>query len=265
MMVAPARCAAVTARSSKVVQSNAQPASAATGLADLPQHLQALLDRKQRLLAGMDPDRDDQPVARPHGVPDHVQMAVGDGVEGAGIKRDTGHGPVYPAPGGPASRAGSRQAGGPFTSFAGEPLPGLAASSIEPTVFRRNGHETKLRPDETIFGLREDVRKPAPCISRRNKAGHKGPMTGDRHDQGSFCNCCRRVCRCRPYRSSRLCPAGRSQRSASPRQGRPAGYPPGRPDCSEQAWPNFEASCLRVAGSKTMIREARLVTVERTR
>jgi hypothetical protein len=31
-------------------------------------------------------------------------------------------------------------------------------------------------------------------------------------------------------------------------------------DCSEQAWPNFEASCLRIAGSKTLIRQARLVT-----
>ena len=36
-------------------------------------------------------------------------------------------------------------------------------------------------------------------------------------------------------------------------------------NCSEQAWPNFEAGCLRVAGSKTMIRQARLVTVEHTR
>jgi hypothetical protein len=35
-------------------------------------------------------------------------------------------------------------------------------------------------------------------------------------------------------------------------------------DCSQQAWPNFEASCLRVAGSKIMIRQARLVTAERT-
>jgi hypothetical protein len=31
-------------------------------------------------------------------------------------------------------------------------------------------------------------------------------------------------------------------------------------DCSQQAWPNFEASCLRAAGSRTTIREARLVT-----
>jgi hypothetical protein len=36
-------------------------------------------------------------------------------------------------------------------------------------------------------------------------------------------------------------------------------------DCSQQAWPNFEASCLRVAGSKTpVIRQARLVTADRT-
>jgi hypothetical protein len=30
--------------------------------------------------------------------------------------------------------------------------------------------------------------------------------------------------------------------------------------CSQQTWPNIEASCLRAAGSKTTIREARLVT-----
>lgn len=35
-------------------------------------------------------------------------------------------------------------------------------------------------------------------------------------------------------------------------------------DCSQQAWPNFEASCLRGAGTKSMIREARLVTSDRT-
>lgn len=35
-------------------------------------------------------------------------------------------------------------------------------------------------------------------------------------------------------------------------------------DCSRQAWPNFEASCLRTAGSKSMVKEARLVTADRT-
>ena len=34
-------------------------------------------------------------------------------------------------------------------------------------------------------------------------------------------------------------------------------------NCSEQAWPNFEASCLRVPGSRIMIRQARLVTADR--
>jgi hypothetical protein len=34
-------------------------------------------------------------------------------------------------------------------------------------------------------------------------------------------------------------------------------------NCSEQAWPIFEASCLRVAGSRIMIRQARLVTADR--
>jgi len=31
-------------------------------------------------------------------------------------------------------------------------------------------------------------------------------------------------------------------------------------DCSEQAWPNFEASRMRIAGSKSLIRQPRLVT-----
>ena len=39
--------------------------------------------------------------------------------------------------------------------------------------------------------------------------------------------------------------------------------PVGR-DCSQQSWPNFESSCLRTVGTKTMVREARLVTADRT-
>ena len=34
-------------------------------------------------------------------------------------------------------------------------------------------------------------------------------------------------------------------------------------DCSQQAWPNFEASCLRASGTKSIVREARLVTSDR--
>jgi hypothetical protein len=32
--------------------------------------------------------------------------------------------------------------------------------------------------------------------------------------------------------------------------------------CSQQTWPNIEASCLRAADSKTTVREARLVTAD---
>jgi len=35
-------------------------------------------------------------------------------------------------------------------------------------------------------------------------------------------------------------------------------------DCAQRAWPNFKASCLRVAGTNTIIREARFVTADRT-
>ena len=35
-------------------------------------------------------------------------------------------------------------------------------------------------------------------------------------------------------------------------------------DCSQNAWPNFEANCLRSSGTKNVVREARLVTADRT-
>ena len=47
--------------------------------ADLAQHRRPLLGREQRRLAGMDADRDDQPVDETAGAPDHVDMAVGHG------------------------------------------------------------------------------------------------------------------------------------------------------------------------------------------
>jgi hypothetical protein len=34
-------------------------------------------------------------------------------------------------------------------------------------------------------------------------------------------------------------------------------------DCSQRAWPNFEASCLRAVGTKGAIKQVRLVTPER--
>lgn len=41
-------------------------------------------------------------------------------------------------------------------------------------------------------------------------------------------------------------------------------HPVGR-DCSQRAWPNFEASCLRSAVTRASVREVRLVTTDRIR
>ena len=38
-------------------------------------------------------------------------------------------------------------------------------------------------------------------------------------------------------------------------------YRPIGKDCSQQAWPNFEASCLRNAGSRTAPTQVRMVSV----
>jgi hypothetical protein len=35
-------------------------------------------------------------------------------------------------------------------------------------------------------------------------------------------------------------------------------------NCAQQNWPNFDASCLRTVGSSTSVRQARLVTANRT-
>ena len=39
---------------------------------------------------------------------------------------------------------------------------------------------------------------------------------------------------------------------------------PASSNCAQQTWPRLDASCLRVAGSRGPIREARLVTADRT-
>lgn len=39
-------------------------------------------------------------------------------------------------------------------------------------------------------------------------------------------------------------------------------HPVGR-DCSQQAWPNFEAACLRAASTRGAVRDVRLITAGR--
>ena len=63
------------------MQSKAQPAFAATG----PNTSRTISRRSSTensgCFAGMDADGDDQAVAQADRLPDHVQMAIGDGVE----------------------------------------------------------------------------------------------------------------------------------------------------------------------------------------
>ncbi len=160
------------------MQSSAQPALAATGANTSPHHLEPLLGRKQRLFAGMDADRDNQPVAEADGMPDHVEMAVGDGVEGAGIQRDAGHTPVYRAPGSPASRPvpGLGQNRSLFQPALNHLRGRRVSSASRPCFFPPWRDETKLRQDETIFRVGEDIRKPALDTQlSQQMTGRKGP------------------------------------------------------------------------------------------
>jgi hypothetical protein len=101
-------------------------------------------------------------------VPDHVEMAVGDGIKRAGIKRDAGHKAVYRAPGDPASRAGSGAEAISSALYFHRPLNHFGAERVSskdrPVFLPAIGDETKLRCDETIFASGEDIRKPALTI-----------------------------------------------------------------------------------------------------
>ena len=126
-------------------------------------------------------------------------------------------------------------------------------------------NETELASDETIFRGGEESRKPALVTRLANETtGHIRPNDRGRHDQGSFGRRYRRVhCRC-AHRSPGFAPqveasVPRALAKADRLDIRGVGK-----DCSQQAWPNFEASCLRSSGSKATVLEARLVTADRT-
>ncbi|GMO28992.1 hypothetical protein TM239_33100 [Bradyrhizobium sp. TM239] len=109
----------------------------------------------------MDPDRDHEPVAQRNAVPDHVQMAVGDGVEGTGIEGNARHGPLLPRPARPGKPG----------RFPGQILPKYPAGHVgNGRLFRPSGnHETKGRGQETISRAGEDVRKLAMVTNPANE------------------------------------------------------------------------------------------------
>jgi hypothetical protein len=133
-------------------------------------------------------------------------------------------------------------------------------------VFHRPvGDETNLRPDETIFNAGEDIRKRALCIRWLTKR-----RAAKAQLQGTVMIKALAAIAVAAFIAAALTvlPGFAPQVEASVPQALAKGdrldiHNVG-PTCSQKAWPNFEASCLRVAGSKTVIREARLVTAERT-
>ena len=136
-----------------------------------------------------------------------------------------------------------------------------------PELFRPPlADETKLGRDETIFGLGEDGRKLALATSPSNEAttGRQGPR------QGTVMIKAISAIAGAAFIAAALTvlPGFAPQVEASVPQALAKGdrldiHTTGR-GCSEHAWPNFEASCLRTAGSNTGVREARLVTADRT-
>jgi hypothetical protein len=133
-------------------------------------------------------------------------------------------------------------------------------------LFRpERGHETKLRRNETILRWCEDFPKPVLVNSPANETtGRKGPW------QGTVMIKAISAIAVAAFVAAALSvlPGFAPQVEASTphalaKADRLDVHPVGR-DCSQQAWPNFEASCLRAAGTKTIIRQARLVATERT-
>ena len=125
--------------------------------------------------------------------------------------------------------------------------------------------ETKLGPDETIFGVGEDGRKLALATSPPNETtGREGPR------QGTVMIKALSAISVAAFIAAALTvlPGFAPQVEARVPQALAKGdrldiRTVGK-DCSQQAWPNFEAACLRAVGSKSIVREARLVTADRT-
>jgi hypothetical protein len=133
-------------------------------------------------------------------------------------------------------------------------------------MFRRSrADEIKLSPDETISASGEDSRKLAPPTSSPNETtGREGPR------QGTVMIKAFSAVAAAAFIAAALTvlPGFAPQVEASVPQALAKGdrldiRTVGK-DCSQQAWPNFEASCLRTAGSRSMVKEARLVTADRT-
>lgn len=133
-------------------------------------------------------------------------------------------------------------------------------------LFRFKNRDETIHPrDETTFVTGEDIAKPGPIINPSNKAGRQN-QTDRPRSQGTVMIKALSAVAVAAFIAAALTvlPGFAPQVSASTPVPlakadrldiRPAGAV-----CSQQAWPNFDVSCLRAAGSRTVVREARLIT-----
>ena len=118
--------------------------------------------------------------------------------------------------------------------------------------------------NETILSFREGMAKPLLVKNSAIDEGPKGPRQGDVMIKALSAIAVAAAIAA----GLTLLPGFAPQVEASTPQAlaradrldiRPAGS-----GCSQQAWPNFEASCLRRAGTRTLVRPVRIVTTDRT-
>src|SRR3954449_8130903 len=137
--------------------------------------------------------------------------------------------PLYRAPQNPASRwfrLGTAPAGLLF-SGAFRTIGGLARLLCTPAIVssQDGGRNKSPAPRNHIPLPRKPAETDAGYHVVNKTTGPPRPVTGDRHDQGTFRNRNRCVHRSCSYHPSRLRPAGGSQRARAVGQGRPAGCP----------------------------------------
>jgi hypothetical protein len=155
--------------------------------------------------------------------------------------------------------------------WANEPEAALArhrGSEYRLCFVRSGADETKRQGMKPFSAFGEGVAKPVMVTNRINKSGQQRPVKTRK--QGTVMIKALTAIALAAFVAAglTLLPGFAPQVEASVPQplakaDRLDIRPVGR-DCSTQAWPNFEASCLRTIGTRSEVRQARLVTADRT-
>ena len=126
--------------------------------------------------------------------------------------------------------------------------------------------ETKLGPDETILAAGEDGRILALTRSSTNETttGRQGPRQGTVMIKAFSAVAFAALIAAGLTVLPGFAPQVEASVPVALAKGDRLDIKQVGRDCSQNAWPNFEATCLRTTGTKNVVREARLVTADRT-